>query len=143
MQNLDDYIARHLHKPFEWGKNDCITFAMGAVKAATGIDHLRHIRKWNNAHTGRKVLIKFLKHKDIFDAFDVRFRQHKDLKKLKDGDVVLAHNPDETSFSKYSTLVVYKGKLLGVSENGLIAFEIERGDYYFNVRSLRLNKVGR
>ena len=138
MSNLDDYIATHLHKPFEWGKNDCITFAMGAVKAATGIDHLRHIRKWNNAYTGKRVLIKFLKHKDIVEAFDVRFRQHKNSKKLKDGDLVLAENPDETSFSKYSALVFYKDKLLGVSEKGLIAFPTEKGKYFFNVRSLRI-----
>lgn len=137
MTELDNYIAKKLHEDFVFGKNDCITFAVGAIKAATGIDHLKDIKKWNSALSGRKVLKK-LKHKDIIEAFDVRFRQHKNISKLKDGDVVFIDNPSDTTFQKYSATVYYKGKLIGVSSQGMVTFNVEDGDYYFNVRSLRI-----
>ena len=97
--SLDDYINEHTTKPFEWGKNDCVTFCAGAIKVATGIDHLRHIKKWNNAFTGKKALKK-AHHKNFFEAFDVRFRQHENLNKLKDGEVVLKKNTHDKSFSE-------------------------------------------
>ena len=33
---LGEYIEAERHKPFEWGVNDCVTFANGAVVAQTG-----------------------------------------------------------------------------------------------------------
>ena len=137
MTELDKYISLKLHQEFVFGKNDCITFAVGAVKAATGIDHLKDINKWNSAMTGRGVLKK-LKHKDIIEAFDVRFRQHKNISKLQDGDVVFVDNPADTTFQKYSATVYYKGKLVGVSSAGMITFNVTDGSYFFNVRSLRV-----
>lgn len=33
---LTDYINANLNQPFEWGKLDCVTFAIGAIEAMIG-----------------------------------------------------------------------------------------------------------
>lgn len=35
-ERLADYVESMRDDPFEWGKNDCATFAAGAVEAITG-----------------------------------------------------------------------------------------------------------
>ena len=137
MTKLDDYIQNKLLEDFKYGKNDCMTFTNGAVEAVTGINHLKKIRKWNSANEAKKVL-KHEKHKEFIDIFDSRFRQHTNLNKLKDGDIALVNNPSDTTFSKYSATIYYKGKLVGISSSGMITFPVESGEYFFNIRSLRI-----
>jgi len=137
MNELDKYIENKINEDFIYGKNDCMTFTNGAVEAVTGIDHLRKIRKWNSAKQAKQVL-KQEKHKKFIDIFDSRFRQHKNINKLKDGDIALVNNPSDNTFSKYSATIYYKGKLIGVGSKGMITFPVESGEYYFNIRSLRI-----
>ena len=135
--DLDKYIEDHLNKPFNWGKNDCMTFTNGAVETVTGINHLKKIRKWRDPKEAKKVLKKE-KHKEFVDIFDSRFRQHKNSNKLKDGDIALADVADDKSFSKLSALIYYKGKLVGIGKNGLETYPVDSGKFFFNVRSLRI-----
>ena len=48
------YIAAREAMPFAWGRNDCVTFAAGAVLALTGRDPLAGIPAWK---TERAALI--------------------------------------------------------------------------------------
>jgi len=53
---LADYITDHLGKPFEWGVNDCVGFAVGWLEQATGRDYLTQHRPWSTAlQAARKV----------------------------------------------------------------------------------------
>lgn len=46
---LIDFIDGHRLTPFAWGRHDCVTFAAGAVKAATGIPILKSIKsRWRS-----------------------------------------------------------------------------------------------
>lgn len=53
---LADYITDHLNKPFAWGFNDCVGFAVGWLEIATGRDYLSQYRPWDSAlSAARKV----------------------------------------------------------------------------------------
>lgn len=53
---LADYITEHLGAPFEWGKNDCVLFAIGWLEIATGRDYLTQYKPWSSAKEAiRKV----------------------------------------------------------------------------------------
>lgn len=51
-----DYITSHLTTPFEWGKFDCILFAFGWVKHATGTDYVAGIPPWNSAMQAMRLV---------------------------------------------------------------------------------------
>lgn len=137
MDILDDFVERKLQEPFKWGSNDCIVFANEAVKIATGIDHTKDIGTWDSPETVKK-LMKKLNYTSMFDIFDVRFRQHTNINKIQDGDVVtstLARIDD--AFDDIS-LVYYKNRLLAPSRSGLQTFNLDVGEHFFNVRNLRI-----
>lgn len=53
---LADYITQHLGKPFAWGENDCVLFAIGWLEIATGRDYLSAYKPWSSAKEAvRKV----------------------------------------------------------------------------------------
>lgn len=43
-QRLADLIVARLHRPFEWGPNDCASFAADAVAAVLCLDRLAELR---------------------------------------------------------------------------------------------------
>lgn len=44
---LAAFVEERRHMPFEWGRNDCATFAADAVLAMTGVDVLQPLRgRW-------------------------------------------------------------------------------------------------
>jgi hypothetical protein len=65
---LPDYILAHLAKPFVWGKNDCVLFAAGWVKLATGRDHIAGPEKWATLLQAERILRKLGGLKAIVDA---------------------------------------------------------------------------
>ena len=86
---LDEYIDSRLTMPFQWGKNDCITFCAEAIKVCTGIDHLKleKISKWNSPLQAKKTLKKL--NINMYDLWDADFGNKK-LNKLRDGDIGVA-----------------------------------------------------
>ncbi|KQQ90392.1 hypothetical protein [Massilia sp. Leaf139] len=53
---LHDYITGHLGRPFEWGKHDCVLFAVGWLEQTTGRDFLGPYKPWGSAiEAARKV----------------------------------------------------------------------------------------
>ncbi len=56
MKTLHQYITEHLERPFAWGENDCVLFAVGWLENATGRDYLGAYRPWSSAKEAlRKV----------------------------------------------------------------------------------------
>lgn len=137
MNTLDQFVERKLLEPFRWGHNDCILFANEAVEIVTGINHAKDIGEWHDIHGVKKLMIK-LKYKSMFDIFDVRFRQHKNINKLKDGDVVTSTIARVDDSFKDISLVYYKNKLIAPAKDGLKSFDLDVGEHFFNIRSLRI-----
>lgn len=52
---LNKYIAESKDRKFRWGRFDCVIFAMGAVKAITGIDHTEGLN-WSNKAEATAIL---------------------------------------------------------------------------------------
>lgn len=136
MNTLDTFIAQKLHEPFRYGVNDCITFSAEAIRITTGIDHLKDIKKWNSEMQASKLL-KRMGYKSLTDVIDSRFRQHTNINKLQDGDVVTAEQTLDKRFNELA-LIYYQGYLLGPAKDGLHKCEVSEGKNFFNVRSLRL-----
>jgi hypothetical protein len=53
---LAEYITRHLRVPFFWGEHDCVLFALGWVRANTGIDHLSGYPVWHAEKEARRIM---------------------------------------------------------------------------------------
>jgi hypothetical protein len=53
---LTQYITDRLHRPFEWGSNDCCTFVNGWLLERHGIDYLEGLRGWTSERTAARVL---------------------------------------------------------------------------------------
>jgi len=68
--NLNDYIASVRNKKFRYGRFDCVTFTMGAVKAITGEDKTGGL-KWSN----RKEAEAILEEKPLYDRLCETFEQ--------------------------------------------------------------------
>jgi hypothetical protein len=53
---LPEYISLHANQGFEWGKNDCCTFAIGWLQLQTGRDYLTKHKPWRAAREAYKKL---------------------------------------------------------------------------------------
>lgn len=68
-KKLAFYIRDHAGKPFEWGANDCVTFANGCIREMTDIDPISWGRgKYRTAEEAKKVLWEH-KNKGLVDTF--------------------------------------------------------------------------
>ena len=139
LMTLDEFVDERLTMPFEWGKNDCIIFCTEAIKIVTGIDHLKleRIKKWNSLLQAKKTLKK-LKIKTMFDLWDARFREIKNLNKLRDGDIGVANIGCSQGFSPDTSMIFYKDIFLAPSEKGIIRVPIEQTEYFFDIHNVRL-----
>jgi hypothetical protein len=53
---LPEYIQMHTNKPFKWGQNDCVLFAIGWLQLKTGKDYLTEHKPWRTAREASKKL---------------------------------------------------------------------------------------
>lgn len=104
---LPEYIADHLGRPFVWGLNDCVLFAIGWLEIATGRDYLSAHKPW---HTAKEAIRKV----DALGGLEVMFDAN--LKRInphmaQDGDIALI---DRTTF-------LFSGPhVVSVGEGGLV-----------------------
>jgi hypothetical protein len=82
---LHDYIQAHMKTPFEWGRHDCVLFAAGWVREATGTDPLAGLASWDSARSAMRVIRAAggLEH-----AINQRFERI-DPRAARDGDLAL------------------------------------------------------
>lgn len=82
---LHNYIAQHLGRPFVWGEHDCVLFAAGWVRVATGSDPLAELPGWHSAAQALRVIRSV---GGLEDALDERFTRINP-KQAMDGDLAL------------------------------------------------------
>ena len=59
-ERLAAFIESRRSAPFEWGSNDCVTFAADAVATITETDYLGPLRgKWRTAQEASKALLPY------------------------------------------------------------------------------------
>lgn len=104
---LPEYIASHLDKPFEWGKNDCVLFAIGWLEHSTGRDFLGAYKPWHSAKEAIRKVDDAGGLESLFDASLTRINPHM----ADDGDIALI---DRTAY-------LFSGPhVVSVGENGLV-----------------------
>lgn len=54
-QALNAYIEAARDRPFEWGKNDCCTFAFGAIEALTGENRMAEFQYHDKESANRAL----------------------------------------------------------------------------------------
>ena len=75
-------------QPFEWGKNDCVTFAADCVEAQTGVDMIADFRnKYRTERGARRAMIK-AGSKDLGDLVAL-YLEETHVRKLARGDIVV------------------------------------------------------
>ncbi len=82
---LHDYITAHLGASFCYGRLDCVLFAHGYVKQATGIDYLADVPKWENERQALRQIKGVGGLEAAIDARLTRVNPHM----AKDGDIAL------------------------------------------------------
>lgn len=107
MMTLADYIAAHLDKPFEWGSNDCVLFAIGWLELATGRDYLGPYKPWSSAKEAIRKVDDAGGLAPLFDANLERINPNL----AADGDIALI---DRTAY-------LFSGPhVVSVGESGLV-----------------------
>jgi hypothetical protein len=121
--DLQTYIQAHLSKPFEWGENDCCTFAIGWLEIKTGREYLTEFRPWRTARQAAKKL------RDLGGLF---FLFQKNLTRINpnmamDGDLTIIDG----------TACIFSGRhVVSVGESGLVFESRARADVAWTGRCL-------
>jgi hypothetical protein len=103
---LVDYITEHLGKPFAWGENDCVGFAVGWLEHATGRDYLSQYRPWSTALQAARKVADLGGLDALFDAELTQINPHF----ATDGDLAIIRG----------TAFIFSGAhVVSVGENGL------------------------
>lgn len=123
---LAEYLTRLLREPFSWGANDCILFAAGWAKEATGVDCLADVPKWKSA-TGAARILKQMG--GIQKVIDDRLTSiHPNL--AKDGDIALVNG----------RIAIFSGAhLVGPGADGLIYIDRMKAERAWTFQRLRGN----
>ncbi|MGI4848320.1 MAG: DUF6950 family protein [Janthinobacterium lividum] len=53
---LPEYIAANLERSFAWRSHDCVTFAAGWVRVATGMDPIASLPAWKDERQALRVI---------------------------------------------------------------------------------------
>ena len=80
---FDDFLAKNINRPFEWGKWDCVTFANEFVKQMTGESVLPKEWKWKTEEQAMKSIIKYGKGKGLAAGIVEAVKRIDAIKELK------------------------------------------------------------
>jgi Domain of unknown function (DUF6950) len=109
--SLQSYIAAHLKKPFQWGVNDCVLFAVGWAELATGKHFLPEV-DWTNEFGAMRAIKK---QGGLFEAFSRNFKIINP-NYAHDGDLAIAHQ----DMSEPIAFLFSGANICGVGKQGLI-----------------------
>ena len=88
-ERLDAYILETTHRPWGWGRKDCVMWALGAVKAMTGKDPARGIRGKYRTEKQAFETLEILGCKTVHQALIRCLGKSKTAGQAKRGDVVI------------------------------------------------------
>lgn len=92
---LSAYIRERRNMPFEWGKNDCMAFVSGGVRALTGHDFFPGFSDYVDEETAKALLEKHGGPAGIISQC-LGHTGSRDIKHAQRGDVVIAKLPEIT-----------------------------------------------
>lgn len=130
-QNLQAVISKSADKPLKWGELDCFTFMDDCVYAIYG-EHLLDVRGQYDNLAGAvryyKELQDSFEENDIIEYMDNRFTRSTS-KFILDGEIVARPEPDgEHSVFGYAFGIVTNGRILFVSQGGLVSLAKQDSD---------------
>lgn len=109
LQRLDRYLVETLDLPFEWGREDCATWAAGAVEAMTGEDFAAYWRgKYATKAEGLAVLRA------------AGFRSHFDLAAARLEEIPVGH-------AQTGDVLALEGDTLGIMQGRYAYAKADRG----------------
>lgn len=107
---LQEYLTERLDKKFEWGENDCVTFAVGWLEIKHDKDFLSKYKPWSNAKEALRIAESL---GGLVKMFDDNLVSISPLC-AKDGDITYK---DKTTF-------IFSGNyIVGVGEEKLMRFD--------------------
>jgi len=131
---LSAYMTRMRDVPFGYGRNDCLSFVSGALRAQ-GLSTLP--TEWSEGYSDIKgairrerELVGKSRHRNIIEAMDDMYQRVFTLFPT-DGSIVARR---ESGPLGYAFGVVYRGGCAFVSERGIIEDQVRPGDMFWTVR---------
>ena len=107
---LAEYLTDRLDMPFEWGVNDCVTFAVGWLEIKHNKDWLSQYKPWSGAKEALRIVESL---GGLVKMFDDNLISVSPLM-AQDGDITYK---DKTTF-------IFSGNyIIGVGEEGLMRFD--------------------
>jgi hypothetical protein len=106
LKNLPEYIAARLKKPFQWGANDCVLFAVGWAEIASGKKYLPPIT-WTNEEEALAALRELGGMEAAFDKHFTRIEPNF----ARDGDLAILNG----------TAYLFSGAhIVGIGKQGIV-----------------------
>jgi hypothetical protein len=102
-----EYLTNHLDSKFEWGKCDCVTFAIGWMEIKHNKDFLSQYKPWTSAKEALRIV-------DSLGGLVKMFNDN-----LEQINPLLAQDGDIT-FKDKTTFLFSGNNIVGVGENGLV-----------------------
>lgn len=123
---LDAFVQSRQDKAFEWGVQDCCTFAADWVRLATGLDPMLDLRGLNSALEAHRKLDEL---GGMLAAVDSRMGEHVSGLMAQAGDVVMV-----TLDNANAAMAVCLGPwLCAPGEAGLVMLPITRAEVAWRV----------
>ena len=117
--SFDAYLNRNMHKPFEWGKWDCVMFMCGFIKAMTGKELRPNNWTWSTEEEAMQSILKYGKGKGLSEGIANAAKKQTGIKEIDalqitKGDFGVYKEESELAciFDNYSAL--------GVNDDGLV-----------------------
>lgn len=95
---LHNYFHDIKAQPFSWEANNCLSFALGAVKAQTGQDFSKKYPKFKTAEGALKSMLA-KKFKDLDEALSSVLEAHEHPSQAQVGDIGLIKKNDAFGYS--------------------------------------------
>lgn len=118
-KRLSAFLRERQHMPFEWGKNDCMSFAAHCVGALTGHDYFTAYSDYHDEESATALLKK---HHGVAGIIIACLGQGSDkILTAKRGDLVMVKFPDFTG-----GIVDDTGQRIAlVSKDGLVRIPLD------------------
>jgi|TARA_R100001460_G_scaffold37421_2_gene71736 hypothetical protein len=117
--SFDAYLNRNMHRPFEWGKWDCVMFMCGFIKAMTKRELKPKSWTWSSEEEAMQCILKYGKGKGLAEGISNAVDRQKGIKEIRpemvtkgDFGVYREENDLACVFDNYSAL--------GVNTEGLV-----------------------
>lgn len=91
-KRLSEFLKERSKTPFEWGKNDCMSFTCAAFEAVTGVNHFAPYSDYSCEESAKRMLDQ---HRGVIGIIDSCLGLgRRDILSAGRGDIVIVKMPD-------------------------------------------------